>query len=110
MPWVVDCNMKIWKDFIFTIKKDEDIRKQKSGYLRVYVSMMNLFNIKKVRSVYSYTGSPIDDGFLTANDFQQYIAAQENVQSFTDYYRIRVQGINAHGSPMTAELGVAFSF
>ena len=110
MPWVVDCNMKIWKDFIFTIKKDEDIRKQKSGYLRVYVSMMNLFNIKKVRSVYSYTGSPIDDGFLTANDFQQYIAAQENVQSFTDYYRIRVQGINAYGSPMTAELGVAFSF
>lgn len=110
MPWVVDCNLQVWKDFIFNLRKADDVKKAKPGYLRVYVAMMNLFGLKKIRSVYSYTGSPIDDGFLTASDYQKYIASQENVQSFIDYYNIRMQGVNAYGSPMTAELGVQFSF
>lgn len=110
MPWVVDCNLQVWKDFIFNLRKADDVKKAKPGYLRVYVAMMNLFGLKKIRSVYSYTGSPIDDGFLTASDYQKYIASQENVQSFIDYYTIRMQGANAYGSPMTAELGVQFSF
>lgn len=109
-PWLFSCNMNIWKDFLLTLKKDEDMRKQKNGYLRVYVAIENLFNIKQSRSVYPYTGDPMDDGFLTARDFQQYIAGQENVQSFIDYYTIVMEGTNRYGAPMTASLGVSFSF
>ncbi len=111
MPWVVDCDLNVWKDFILVLRKADDSgKKQKNGYLRVNVALKNLFNIKKVRSVYSYTGSPVDDGFLTASDYQQYIASQENVQSFIDYYTIAMQGVNNYGAPIRAELGVSFSF
>jgi outer membrane receptor protein involved in Fe transport len=110
MPWIFTCDLNIWKGFPLVLKKSDDPRARKTGSLSIHLTIKDLLELESIMSVYSYTGSPVDDGFLTASKFQQYVAAQENLASFTDYYTIGMEGINRLGQPRRFELSVRFEF
>ena len=110
MPWVLDGNLTIRKGFVVGLKKDAGGTISKSGRLMFALAIHNIIGYKNERFVYSYTGSRLDDGFLTSKDYQQYINERENVASFIDYYTIRMEGLNPYGSPRTFELQVSFAF
>ena len=115
MPWQFQCDFRIDKTFIFNLNKnakdkDGNAKSAKPGYLTIYVDIQNLFNFKNVISVYSYTGNPDDDGYLSATEYQQAINAQVNVPSFIDYYRMRVQNPYNYSRPIRASLGIQFGF
>jgi len=113
MPWTIDGNLQIRKGFMLNLKKDSQGKVEKTGILQFALAIRNIIGYKNQRQVYSFTGSRMDDGFLTAKEYQQYIADQENigtVAAFIDYYRIRMEGLNPYGSPRTFELQVSFQF
>ena len=110
MPWIFDCNLKIWKGFSVTLKNDKELNKKKMGHLIIEFEISNLFEFDKITSVYAYTGSATDDGYLTAAKYQQDIARNNNVASFQDYYSIRMEGVNRLGAPRTFDLSLRFEF
>jgi outer membrane receptor protein involved in Fe transport len=110
MPWIFNCDLNIWKGFPVVLKKSDDPRARKTGSILVSLAILDLLELDEIMSVYSYTGSAVDDGFLTASKFQQYIAAQESITSFTDYYTIRMEGVNRLGAPRRFNLSVRFEF
>jgi hypothetical protein len=110
MPWIFNCDLNIWKGFPVVLKKSDDPRAKKMGAVVVSLSIRDLLELESIMSVYSYTGSAVDDGFLTASKFQQYVASQENITSYTDYYTIRMEGVNSLGTPRRFTLSVRFEF
>jgi len=110
MPWGFGCDLNIWKGFPLVLKDSDDPRARKLGSLQISLAIMNLLQLDEIQSVYSYTGSPTDDGFLTATKYQQYIANQTSPTSFIDYYTIRMEGLNRTGGPRLLNLSVRFEF
>ena len=115
LPWQFQCDFRIDKTFIFNLNKnakdkDGNAKSAKPGYLTVYIDIQNLFNFKNVISVYSYTGNPDDDGYLSAAEYQQAIQAQIYVPSFISYYQMRVQDPYNYSRPIRASLGIQFGF
>ena len=112
MPWVLTSDLSIQKGFPLALKKKEDGKIEKSGTLFVGLGISNLLGYRNVKTVYDYSGDPVDDGFLTAREFQQYIASRENPESFIDYYSIMMRGNNSDrlGSPRTFVLQLSFTF
>jgi outer membrane receptor protein involved in Fe transport len=110
MPWIFDCDLNIWKGFPVVLKKSDDPRARKIGMILVSLAIQNLLELNDIKYVYPYTGSAVDDGFLTASKFQQYIAAQENPTSYIDYYTIMMEGTNRLGAPRQFNLSIKFEF
>ena len=77
--------------------------------LSVYLDIYNIFNFKNITSVYPYTGNPLDDGYLTDADFQNFINSQLSAQSFIDYYTI-VMETGRIGYPRRFVLGITYQF
>ena len=111
MPWQYSCNVKFYKNWMVTLKKAETPQKKdKKGYVQVYLDIQNIFNFDNVSTVYAYTGNAMDDGFLTASEFQSYINAQVCPQSYIDYYTITMANGSRLGSPRVVTLGAMFNF
>jgi len=110
MPWIFQCDLRINKTFMLSLKKDEKGATTKRGMLDVYLEVLNLFNFKNVIYVYEYTGNADDDGYLTATEYQQQINSQVSVASYTNYYRMRMANPYNYTQPTRVVLGVSFSF
>jgi len=105
LPWQFLLNFRIDKDFNFALNK------RKTGTFNVYLEIQNLLNTKNVTVVYPATGSPNDDGYLTAPEWQNAINEQTDPQSYRDYYSIRYDETPYnYSSPRTIRLGVMFNF
>ena len=110
MPWKFSCNLNIQKGFPLILKDSDDARARKMGSLHISLAMRNILQLDDIDAVYSYTGSPTDDGFLTASKFQSYIIQRTSRASFVDYYTIRMEGWNNLGGPRLFDLSVTFEF
>lgn len=110
MPWIFQCDLRINKSFMLSLKKDEKGETTKRGFLDVYLEVLNLFNFKNIIYVYEYTGNADDDGYLTATEYQQQINSQVSVASYTDYYRMRMADPYNYTRPTRVVLGISFSF
>lgn len=55
-------------------------------------------------------GRYVNDGYLTATEYQQQINSQVDVAAFTNYYRMRVADPYNYTMPTRVRLGVQFSF
>jgi len=105
LPWQFLLNFRIDKDFNFALNK------RKTGTFNVYLEIQNLLNTKNVTVVYPATGSPNDDGYLTAPEWQNAINEQTDPQSYRDYSSIRYDETPYnYSSPRTIRLGVMFNF
>jgi hypothetical protein len=78
--------------------------------LNVYLWINNLFNTRNITGVYRFTGTPDDDGYLAAAQFQSQIESQNSPTSFRNYYSMFVNNPYNLGSPRQIRLGVRFDF
>ena len=104
LPWQFLLNLRIDKEFDFALTK------KKQGGLDVYLEINNLLNTKNVTVVYPATGSPKDDGFLTAPEWQNAISQQVSPQSYRDLYSVYIQNPYNYSNPRTIRLGLMFNF
>ncbi len=115
MPWYTNFNLKISKQLkIGTAGKKEDNgekkAKKKGMPMIVYLDVRNLLNFKNVVSVYSVTGNADDNGYLTAPEKQDEIAAKTDEEAFRNYYTMNVENPFNYSAPRTIRLGAVLRF
>jgi outer membrane receptor protein involved in Fe transport len=106
-PWQFRTDVTIDKDFHFVMGKGEN---KHEGILNVYFRINNILNAQNIMGVYSYTGNPNDDGYLTAPESQQQISEAISEQAYRDLYSVAVNNPGNYSSPRTIHLGVIFNF
>ena len=106
MPSIFNTDMKIYKNFMFNQGKDN---KNPMG-LQVYLDVFNLFNAFNVASVFSYTGNPDDDAYLTTAKNQASIESQIDPQAYSNYYSMNISMFGMYQSPRFIRLGLTFNF
>jgi hypothetical protein len=109
LPWQFSLDAKIDKDFYFDMgkKKGGEVRK---GSLNVYLGCYNILNSKNIMAVYSFTGLPDDDGFLSAAESQDEINGKLNPETFRRMYELYIDNPGHYSSPRTLRLGLIFGF
>jgi outer membrane receptor protein involved in Fe transport len=106
LPWQFHLNLKIDKDFNFTMGKG----KKKPATINVYIEILNLLNTQNVTGVYPATGSPTDDGYLSSPLYQNLIREQVNEAAYRDLYSVEMDRPFNYSSPRQTRLGLMFNF
>jgi hypothetical protein len=108
-PWNFRSNLRIDKNIPLSWgKKDGDDRK--TANLNVYLQVLNLFNTRNVLNVYSFTGNPDDDGYLTSTQALAALSLANSAQAFTDMYTIRMNNPLNYSLPRQTRIGLLFEF
>lgn len=97
-------------DKYFTMKSQSLDGKTSFYRLRIYLEIQNLFNAANVLSVYQYTGSAYDDGYITSPQADAQKRSATSAQSFVDLYNTRVVNPNNFALPRLTRLGVSLIF
>jgi hypothetical protein len=105
LPWQFLMNFRIDKDFNFAMGK-----KNKTGTINVYFEILNLLNTLNVTGVYPATGSPTDDGYLTAPEYQNQISQQVSPESYRELYGIWIDNPYNYATPRQSRFGLMFNF
>jgi outer membrane receptor protein involved in Fe transport len=106
LPWQFNINMRIDKDFNFSLSKT----KNRPATINLYLDILNLLNTENVTVVYPATGSATDDGYLAAPEWQTQINNQINPDSYRDLYSVWIQNPYNFSSPRQIRLGLMFTF
>lgn len=110
LPWQFNTDLQLYRDIALTFGQDEGENKAKKANLNLYLLVTNVFNTQVITGVYRATGSPDDDGYLAAAQYQATINNQNDPQSFRDLYALKVDNPSNYGAPRTIRLGVRFDF
>jgi hypothetical protein len=94
----------------FFIRSESLTGKATMYRLRLFLQVQNLFNNINVLSVFRYTGSAYDDGFITSTFAESQIRSATNAQSLVDLYNVRVVNPGNFALPRLTRLGVALYF
>ena len=78
--------------------------------IEVYVQILNVFNTQNITSVYAFTGSPSDDGFLSSSAAQAQISQQASSQAYVDLYNRSVNSPFNYALPRQIRLGIGYNF
>ena len=109
LPWAFRFDMRIDKDIDLKLGGGKDGEKR-PAYLNVYLQILNVLNAKNIIGVYSSTGNPDDDGYLSAPEWQREIATQTNADSYAELYRLYVDDMYHYSSPRQIRIGMIFNF
>ena len=90
--------------------KPADKEKQHPVSLQIYIEIQNLLNTQNVLSVYRYTGSPSDDGYLNDPSSIAAIAAALNPKAYKDQYAAVENNPADYSLPRRIYLGGVFTF
>jgi outer membrane receptor protein involved in Fe transport len=104
LPWQFRIDARLDRDINVSNKPNSRM------YLNVYLQVLNLLNTKNIIGVYSATGSPDDDGYLTAPEWQNNINSSIDPQSYRDLYALKMNTPFNFSSPRQIRLGVTFNF
>lgn len=102
LPWQVTFDARINKSFM--------LGKSATKSVDVYLQILNLFDTRNVVSVYPFTGSPDDDGFLASQAGQAQIQGQVSEQAYVDLYNRVMNSPFNFSLPRRVRLGVAYNF
>lgn len=94
LGWNFNMDLKINKSFGIDLKSKKEDKEDTRLNFDVYLRVDNLLGIANVRSVYKYTGSAADDGWLGSASGQEAAENAHNKQSYIDLYKA---GLNAPG-------------
>jgi hypothetical protein len=97
-------------DKYFTIKAESLGGKMSFYSIRVYIEVQNVFNAANVLSVYPYTGSAYDDGYINSPQAKSSITNATQAQSFVDLYNIKMVNPNSFALPRLTRLGISLQF
>jgi len=103
LPWYYRVDLTVDKAFIIKVGK-------RTTVLDVFCSVTNVFNIKNITSVYSVTGDPDDDGYLTDPETQTTIRAQIDEAAYRNYYLMYLNSNYLYSTPRSVEIGVSYQF
>ena len=109
LPWQFTADAQLDRDITMNFGKKEG-DKAKTADLNIYLLVTNVFNTRNVTDVYRATGSPDDDGYLAAAQYQNSINLRTDVDSYRDLYNSKVVDPGNLGAPRTIRLGVRLSF
>jgi len=109
LPWTSTVGLRVDKDFGIKIGTDSE-GKDKKGILNVYLDVSNLLNTLNINSVYSQTGNPDDNGYLTYGPNQTAISQMPSPRAYREVYSILINHPGNYRLPRTARIGVLFSF
>jgi outer membrane receptor protein involved in Fe transport len=108
LPWQSRIGVKVDRDIELKYGKNED--KKKSAFLNVYFEVKNIMNTQNIQTVYSYTGRPDDDGYLSSPVGIQQAALQTSPEAYTELYQLKANNPTYYGLPRTIHLGVRLDF
>ncbi len=97
-------------DKYFTIRSQSLSGKTTTYRLRVFVWVQNVFNNVNVLSVYRYTGSAYDDGFITSTYAESQLKSATNAQSLVDLYNVRMVNPGNFALPRLTRIGLSLYF
>ena len=103
-------DLRVDKDFYFTIGGKEEGKKGQEVYMNVFLQVLNLLNSKNVTDVYNATGNPDDDGYLSAPQWANEINAQIDPQAFIQMYELYVNNGGFYSMPRHIRVGLGFNF
>ncbi len=104
LPWGFYFNVVADKVWFINVGKRET-------YLKVDLTVNNLFDIRNVVGVFPVTGNPEDNGYLTDPESQQVINAYLDPQAYRDIYTIILRNNTwNYSSPRTIKLSVSYNF
>jgi hypothetical protein len=109
MPASFRFDLRVDRDFTFTLGEKEG-KKGHEVFFNVYLQILNLLNSKNILNVYSATGNPNDDGYLSAPEWQREIQEQLDPQAFMQMYQIYVDNGGNYSTPRQIRLGLSFNF
>lgn len=109
LPWQYRIDMKLDKSFDVKLGEGSD-GEAKMGNVNIYLLVLNVLNTRNVLDVYRFTGSPDDDGYLTAAEYQNEINSAIDPASYTDLYRIKVNNPSHYSLPRRIRLGMSLNF
>lgn len=108
LPWRFTLDLRLDKSFSLTAANKKPLN------LNVYFRVSNLLNRKNVISVYSVTGSPVDDGYLATaegvNVTNNIINQGRSTQAYLDSYSWLVRNPNNYTLPRRLYVGALFEF
>jgi hypothetical protein len=108
LPAQFFADLNIDKNFTF---KSQTVEGKTNVYrLRVFLWVQNLFDNVNVLSVYRFTGSAFDDGFITSPQAQAQVDAATNAQSLVDLYNVRLVNPGLFALPRMTRIGMALYF
>ncbi|MEZ4887432.1 MAG: carboxypeptidase-like regulatory domain-containing protein [Chitinophagales bacterium] len=107
LPWSFRMDARLEKDFKIVNGKKEG---KSDISLNAYLLIQNVLDAKNIINVYDYTGSPLDDGYVSSPDGLQTLDSQVSTQAFLDQYYIKVQNPNNYSIPRRIRLGLIFGF
>ncbi len=109
LPWQFNVDLRLDKDITIKHGNAED-GKGKTSNLNVYLLIQNLFDARRVASVYPATGLPDDDGFLASPQSAALVSQAASQQAYFDLYRIRVNDPGNFRLPRVIRLGAIYNF
>ena len=103
-------DLRVDKDFDFTIGGKEEGKKGRDAFVNVYLQVLNLLNSKNIVGVYNATGNPDDDGYLSAPQWASEINAQIDPQAYIQMYELYVNNGGFYSMPRHIRIGMSFNF
>jgi hypothetical protein len=104
MPWNFRLDMRLERDFVIGKNSKHPM------YLNIYLRIQNLFNTRNILNVYSVTGSPTDDGFLTMQTSPGLGLLSNFAQSYEMLYDLRMNNPFNISRPRRIFLGLQLAF
>ncbi len=104
LPWGFYFNVVV--DKVWPVKVGK-----RDTYITAAVTINNLFDIRNVTGVFSTTGNPEDNGYLTDPESQQTINNQLNPDAYREFYGIYLNNSYwNYSSPRTIRLSLSYNF
>ena len=103
-------DLRVDKDFDFTIGGKEEGKKGRDAFVNVYLQVLNLLNSKNIVGVYNATGNPDDDGYLSSPQWASEINAQIDPQAYIQMYELYVNSGGNYSMPRHIRVGLSFNF
>ena len=106
LPWQFRVDARIDKDIVLK----SGSTKKKNILMNIYVQVLNLLNLKNVMYVYSTTGNPNDNGYLTAAQYASQISVQTSPQAYKQQYAMFINNPYNYSMPRQIRIGVEIKF
>lgn len=103
LPWYYRVDVTVDKAFIIKVGKRKTL-------LDIFCSINNVFNFKNITSVYSVTGDPDDNGYLTDPETQADIRSNVDEAAYRNYYSMYLNSNYLYSTPRSVEIGLSYQF
>jgi outer membrane receptor protein involved in Fe transport len=106
LPWSTTLNLRVDKDFTLV----QQTKEAKGMYLNVYFRVQNLLDQRNILGVYSFTGSPEDDGYVASPQGQTIVNNSIDPSAYLLSYQWRLLNPGFFTLPRRMYIGALVNF